>query len=114
MQGLPHRRVGVVRAGCFAVFSACLAAAAAANPLPSVPAPGGGECEAMAASPEIHGLWLGHFTGGRFVRDAAIRALDWRDQYSCFPSDRACQTWQRHLVRVYRRVQGYRTCMPLR
>ena len=114
MPRLPRPLAGIVRVGCVVVFSACLVGAACANSLPTVPAPGGGECTAMANILDTPGLWLGHFTGGRFVRADAVRMVDWRDQYSCFPSGAACRDWQRHLLHAYRQIQGYRTCLPLR
>jgi hypothetical protein len=114
MQRLPRPPAGLVRVACSAAFSAGLALSASANALPTVAAPGGGECAAMKDVPGLPGLWLGHFTGGRFVAADDSQVLDWRDQYSCFPSGAACRDWQRHLLRVYAKVQGYRTCLPLR
>lgn len=111
MLRLLRLRAGILRAGLVAVFSTGLAIFASANPLPSVPAPHGGECDMAALS---HGLWLGHFTGGRFLKVDATKILDWRDQYSCFASGAACRNWERHLTRAYRQVVGYRTCLPLR
>ena len=75
---------------------------------------------AMACAPyendlSVPGLWLGHFTGGRFVLLAAEgRVLSWRDDYSCFTTRAACAAWQRSLLRGFGTVQGYRTCLPLR
>lgn len=65
-------------------------------------------------------LVLGHFRGGRVVPVAgapmrvAAGAVDWRDDYACFTSMRACKVWQRDLRVAYRHVEGDRTCMPLR
>jgi hypothetical protein len=72
-------------------------------------------CAPHAQDFTVPGLWLGHFTGGRFVQVAGgPAALDWRDQYSCFPTRISCERWQRSNLRAYHKMQGYRTCMPLR
>jgi hypothetical protein len=114
MQRLPRPGVGLVLLSCIVAFSAGLVEGAAATPLPTTSAPGGGECAVLKDVPALPGLWLGHFTGGRFLADNGIHLLDWRDQFSCFPSRVACGRWQRHLHHLYRQVQGYTTCMPLR
>jgi hypothetical protein len=72
-------------------------------------------CAPMAADLSLPGLWLGHFSGGRLVRQLDQPAvLAWRDVYSCFDTARACAAWQRGLRREYRDQEGYRTCLPLR
>lgn len=99
---------------CAIVWAMGSSGGAVANPLPTVAAPGGGECSVLKDVPDLPGLWLGHFTGGRFQQVDDARVLDWRDQYSCFPNRAACGHWQRDLHRAYRQVQGYTTCLPLR
>ena len=72
-------------------------------------------CAGLAATPGPTPLILGHFTGGRFLRAPGVTpALDWRDEYTCFTSARACHRWQRDMLIAYRNVEGWRTCMPLR
>jgi hypothetical protein len=114
MQRLPRPGAGLVLVACVVAFSIGLVDAAPANSLPTVAAPGGGECAALKEVPDLPGLWLGHFTGGRFFDEGGARLVDWRDQYSCFPNRAACSHWQRDLHRLYWKVQGYTTCLPLR
>jgi hypothetical protein len=72
-------------------------------------------CASIAPTAGESVLVLGHFRGGRVVRVAgAPVGLDWRDDYTCFTSMRACKAWQRDLRVAYRHVEGDRTCMPLR
>ena len=60
-------------------------------------------------------LVLGHFRGGKIVRAPdGVPLIVWASEYSCFPSRRACETWQRKMNIAYRNVEGDRTCMPLR
>jgi hypothetical protein len=114
MQCLRRPGAGLVLFARVVAFSIALVDGAAANSLPTVAAPGGGECAVLKQVPDLPGLWLGHFTGGRFLGGGDARLVDWRDQYSCFPSRAACSRWQRQLHRLYRQVQGYATCLPLR
>ncbi len=69
-------------------------------------------CRAIADLPGSHGLWLGHFTGGR--RIAGYQNVEWRDDYACFTSGAECARWSRGLRRIYRDVEGHGTCVPLR
>jgi hypothetical protein len=72
-------------------------------------------CLPHAQDMRVSGLWLGHFTGGRLVSaPEGGQFLDWRDDYSCFPTARACARWQRSLTRAYHSQEGYQTCLPLR
>ncbi|MBX9740579.1 MAG: hypothetical protein K2X62_10925 [Beijerinckiaceae bacterium] len=72
-------------------------------------------CAGAIATAGDSTLVLGHFRGGRAIRVAGGPALvDWRDDYTCFTSMRACKAWQRDLRVAYRHVEGDRTCMPLR
>ena len=114
MQRLPRPGAGLVLFACLVAFSIGLVDAAAANALPTVAAPGGGECAVLKDVPGLPGLWLGHFSGGRFGDEGGASRIDWRDQYSCFPSRAACSQWQHDLHRLYRQVEGYATCLPLR
>jgi hypothetical protein len=69
-------------------------------------------CRPIADIPGSHGLWLGHFTGGR--RIAGYQNVEWRDDYACFTSGAECARWWRGLRSVYRDVEGHGTCLPLR
>lgn len=69
-------------------------------------------CRPIADAPGTHGLWLGHFTGGRKI--PAYRVVEWRDDYACFTSAIDCATWWRSLRRAYHDVEGHGTCLPLR
>ncbi|HUZ66435.1 MAG TPA: hypothetical protein VMU56_02100 [Beijerinckiaceae bacterium] len=94
------------------VFSSSSTPAFAFNLNPSRPQQA---CAPFAQDMSLPGLWLGHFTGGRLARVAqSRRALEWRDDYACFPTHAACDVWQRGLLRQYGSVEGYRTCLPLR
>jgi hypothetical protein len=69
-------------------------------------------CSPIADVPGTHGLWLGHFTGGRKIPE--YRVVEWRDDYACFTSAADCTAWRRDLRRAYRDVEGHGTCLPLR
>jgi len=59
-------------------------------------------------------VWLGHFSGGRFVPTAYGSALNWQDEKVCFPSKASCARWigqQRH---AYHNPEGFWTCLPIR
>ncbi|HQT62836.1 hypothetical protein [Acidiphilium sp.] len=72
-------------------------------------------CAPHSADFSVPGLWLGHFTGGRFTRlNGAPPALEWKDLYSCFPTAASCLRWQRDNLHAFHGLQGYRTCLPLR
>lgn len=70
----------------------------------------------MMASPPVGSLWLGHFSGGA-VRRVALNGSDiiiWQDQHVCFTSRQDCALWQRQMRKVYRHVEGWRSCLPIR
>ncbi len=71
-------------------------------------------CKPLAGVPGPHGLWLGHFTGGRYAPGPQGLAVEWRDDYACFPSAAACAAWRRDMRAVYRDVEGWGTCLALR
>jgi hypothetical protein len=72
-------------------------------------------CAVVRDIPELRNVWLGHFSGGRYEGlHGDARALDWKDQYACFASRASCQSWQRHMRARYGRIEGYRTCLPIR
>ena len=76
---------------------------------------GGPDCAVALDQPHWRAVWLGHFAGGRYVAgETTRRALDWQDQYYCFRSQGACQSWQRSMRLTYRSVEGYRTCVSIR
>ena len=65
--------------------------------------------------PYLKSVWLGHFAGGRFARDeAGIKVLDWQDRHVCFETRADCERWQKSMRVAYRRIEGYRTCLPIR
>ena len=106
--------LGLAASGIAAQAEPIYATAPFANPAAEPNAPQA--CAPHQADFTVPGLWLGHFTGGRFTPVAATGpgVLDWKDQYSCFPTLASCQRWQRENLRAYRRVEGYRTCVALR
>jgi hypothetical protein len=64
---------------------------------------------------DVPGLWLGHFTGGRWDRHAnGNRRVEWRNEYQCFFSAHACQAWRAGMRREYARFRGHGTCLALR
>lgn len=72
-------------------------------------------CAPHAHRFDVPGLWLGHFSGGRAAWLASgDRSVDWRSEYQCFFSARACQTWRAGLKRHYARYDGWGSCLPLR
>ena len=74
----------------------------------------GPNCGVLAESP-FHDVWLGHFAGGRWVRDAfGGKQVDWRDDHVCFPSRASCQSWQRSMGAAFSKIGGYRTCVRIR
>jgi hypothetical protein len=75
----------------------------------------GPNCGVVAYASAAGSIWLGHFTGGNIGRLGPVReGVDWRDAYACFPSRRDCQAWQRDMRHTFRRLEGYRTCLPIR
>ncbi|HEY8580523.1 MAG TPA: hypothetical protein VIL72_11590 [Beijerinckiaceae bacterium] len=103
-------KVRVAQGLCPAIAVAVLMGAA----LWSAPAQAGSRpaeaCRPLASVPGPHGLWLGHFTGGRRIGPG----VEWRDDYACFTTSGACRAWWASLRREYRDVQGHGTCMALR
>jgi len=71
-------------------------------------------CKPLAGLPGPHGLWLGHFTGGRIGAGPFGEIVEWRDDYACFTSAADCAAWRRGLRAVYRDVEGWGTCLALR
>jgi len=59
-------------------------------------------------------VWLGHFSGGRFVQTAAGNMLDWHDHKMCFPSRASCNRWVRDQQNYFHRPEGYTTCLMIR
>ncbi len=93
-------------------FATLASAPAAAMPMgwPS----DGPNCGALAHVP-MRDVWLGHFAGGRWVRDPyGAKVIDWRDEHVCFSSLGGCQSWQRSMRAAFNRVEGYRTCVRIR
>lgn len=80
----------------------------------------GGSAGPKACAPhadrfDVPGLWLGHFSGGRLAYHAnGDRRVDWRSEYQCFFSARACYAWRASLRREYARFRGHGTCLALR
>ena len=89
-----------------AIFALALPDAAVAGNRPAQ------ACRPIADIPGTHGLWLGHFTGGRKIPQ--YRVVEWRDDYACFTSAAECAAWRRDLLRAYGDVEGHGTCLPLR
>jgi len=59
-------------------------------------------------------VWLGHFSGGRFVRTSTGPMLDWQDHKMCFPSRASCNRWMRGQQAYFHRPEGYTTCLMIR
>jgi len=59
-------------------------------------------------------VWLGHFSGGRFVRTSTGPMLDWQDHKMCFPSRASCNRWVHGQRAYFHRPEGYTTCLMLR
>ena len=88
--------------------------AAPAKALPMGWPSNGPHCGVVAHVP-MRDLWLGHFAGGRWVRDIyGAKVMDWRDEHVCFPSLVGCQSWQRSMGMTFNRIGGYRTCVRIR
>lgn len=93
-------------------FATLASAPAAALPLgwPS----NGPNCGVVAHAP-MRDLWLGHFAGGRWLRDIyGAKVMDWRNDHVCFPSLGGCQSWQKAMRRSFNQIEGYRTCVRIR
>lgn len=75
----------------------------------------GPQCSATRDLPQWPSVWLGHFSGGRFVPVTVDRSqVDWRDSYFCFASKRDCDGWLRAMRVNFRDVEGYKTCLIIR
>jgi len=59
-------------------------------------------------------VWLGHFSGGRFVNTSTGAALDWHDDKMCFPTRASCNRWVHDQSRYFHRPEGYTTCLMIR
>ena len=93
-------------------FTSLAATPAAALPLgwPS----DGPNCGVVAHLP-LRDLWLGHFAGGRWVRDPfGAKVIDWRDDHVCFASRTRCDLWQGRMRAAFNQIGGYRTCIRIR
>ena len=74
----------------------------------------GPNCRVLAQAP-LRDVWLGHFSGGRQVRDPfGSKVIDWRDDHVCFASLARCQSWQRSMGAAFSKIGGYRTCVRIR
>ena len=74
----------------------------------------GPNCGVVARVP-MRDLWLGHFSGRRWVRDIyGAKVMDWRDEHVCFPSLVGCQSWQKSMGAAFNRIGGYRTSVRIR
>lgn len=103
---MTHRLFQIILPALAAMFVMALPNAASAGNRPAQ------ACRPIADVPGTHGLWLGHFTGGRKL--PAYRLVEWRDDYACFTSAADCAAWWRDLRHAYRDVEGHGTCLPLR
>jgi hypothetical protein len=78
-----------------------------------------GACEAAPPAGTVR-LWLGHFRGGNAYRaydttqPRTVISVEWAEQYQCFSTRQRCEVWQARLRHIYRRIEGARTCLPLR
>lgn len=98
------------------LFSTC-AVALGFLALPSAPSlanPVAAACAQMSARMDVPGLWVGHFTGGNVHRHRNQLQVEWRNEYRCFTSARACSQWRAGMGRVWRDVRGHGTCIALR
>jgi hypothetical protein len=59
-------------------------------------------------------VWLGHFSGGRFIQAAYGRALDWQDEKVCFPSRASCSRWISQQRHAFHNPEGFWTCLMIR
>jgi len=74
----------------------------------------GPNCSVLADVP-MRDVWLGHFAGGRWLRDPyGAKVIDWRDEHVCFSSLARCQSWQKSMGAAFSRIEGYRTCVRIR
>ncbi len=88
---------------------AALAPLASPNPLEEIP------CELVRTRFDIRDVWLGHFTGGRWLLDeSGYRHMDWRDRTTCFVSKRVCENWLKFGRANFSQLEGWTTCLRLR
>jgi len=74
----------------------------------------GPNCGVLADAP-FRDVWLGHFTGGRWVRGPyGDKVMDWRDDHVCFASRARCDIWQGRMRAAFHQIGGYRTCIRIR
>jgi hypothetical protein len=74
----------------------------------------GPNCGVLADAP-VRDVWLGHFSGGRWVRDPfGAKVIDWRDDHVCFTSQASCQSWRRRMGAAFGKIGGYQTCVRIR
>ncbi len=74
----------------------------------------GPNCGVLADAP-FRDVWLGHFAGGRWVRDPfGAKVIDWRDDHVCFASRTRCDLWQGRMRAAFNQIGGYRTCIRIR
>ncbi len=117
--------IAVFLSFCGAGHAAGLASGAAPPAPGGDPATVGAACQVgapvwvapAAAAEDLRwaSVWLGHFSGGRHFEAGNGRTfINWRDDKLCFPSRRKCQAWIAGLRRVYRRPEGFWTCLLLR
>lgn len=101
-----------------ALAGAALSASALASPAMaffSSHGAGPSICSAQAHRLDVPGLWLGHFGGGRWAAHPnGDRRVDWRSEYRCFHSARACHAWRADMRRAYGRFSGHGACIALR
>lgn len=71
-------------------------------------------CAPLAHRLDVPGLWLGHFTGGRIIHANRQKTVNWRNEYRCFTSARACQAWRADMRRHWGHVNALGTCLALR
>ena len=75
----------------------------------------GPNCAVTSDMSERPSVWLGHFSGGSSLADGrGLAQLDWRDDYVCFASRKACRSWRAQMRKSYARVEGWGTCLPIR
>jgi hypothetical protein len=114
---MSHGRVYGIGLAAAVVLGACMSLSSASAGFTAHPGwpSRGPNCGSVAYSADPSGLWLGHFTGGRFDGQPGYgAALNWQDRYVCFPTRQDCAVWQREMRTAFRQVEGYRTCLPIR
>ena len=113
---MPARRATMVRMLVLSfVLSAASLAAGPASAFFADSSSGPRACAPHAQRLDVPGLWLGHFSGGRWDRHPnGDRRVAWRSEYQCFFSARACHAWLAGMRREYARFRGYGTCLALR